>query len=278
MSTPPNDLHIVTCSFFANYRTCRNGSKCRFSHDLSVKNRLPICSFFQKGFCKYGEHCRYAHIRNVEPPSPVLPSPTNTKKSLSAFCQCPIKTIEATLNNDPEVHKLNFIKVADFSRHMRKNFIERVFHCELEEPYPVFTFPQSGVSITIKKDETPNSMFSAFITSYAHRYCVLSWLEHKLQVGFCLIADTRYTSDVYYAVSVSISEYRSLLASPLKSRMQVPLSLPSSLLQRKKGAQLVEKLKKLPADQLLVKILEYGCELPLINKPTKQDETPLCDS
>jgi hypothetical protein len=251
----------ASCAFFMSQGHCKFGSNCRFSHDVNIKNRIPICLHFQKGYCKHGENCKYAHIRNAEPPSPTTP----TRKLQSIFCTCPINAIDAVLNKSNDVVTMSFTKVSEFSRHITKNFMERTFKCSMKAPYPVFTFPQSGVSITIRpeSDTKGSSSFCVFTTSVQHRYCVFAWLERKLQIGFCLIDSTIYQNDLYYAVSVSIAEYRSMVTTPLKARMQIPYSLPTSLLQRKKGTQFVEKLKRLPADQLLVKILDIvGDESP----------------
>nr|XP_020467867.1 probable E3 ubiquitin-protein ligase makorin-2 isoform X2 [Monopterus albus] len=43
--------------------TCREGSRCLFSHDLNNSKPSTICKFYQRGLCAYGERCRYDHIK-----------------------------------------------------------------------------------------------------------------------------------------------------------------------------------------------------------------------
>ncbi|KAL4660285.1 E3 ubiquitin-protein ligase makorin-1 [Arapaima gigas] len=52
----------VTCRYFM-HGVCKEGSNCRYSHDLSSSKPPMICRYFQRGCCAYGDLCRYEHTK-----------------------------------------------------------------------------------------------------------------------------------------------------------------------------------------------------------------------
>eukprot|EP00052_Salpingoeca_macrocollata_P009515 m.75012 g.75012 ORF g.75012 m.75012 type:complete len:424 (-) comp17137_c0_seq1:88-1359(-) len=55
------------CRFFVQ-GTCRDGSRCKFKHDDSLRN---VCVFHLQGKCTYGSSCRFDHVRpNAKPSAP----------------------------------------------------------------------------------------------------------------------------------------------------------------------------------------------------------------
>ncbi|KAG5830732.1 hypothetical protein ANANG_G00313730 [Anguilla anguilla] len=65
----------VTCRYFM-HGVCKEGSNCRYSHDLSSSKPTMICRYFQRGCCAYGDRCRYEHTKPAKPEEPDGPKQT----------------------------------------------------------------------------------------------------------------------------------------------------------------------------------------------------------
>ncbi|XP_064604731.1 probable E3 ubiquitin-protein ligase makorin-1 [Liolophura sinensis] len=52
----------VLCRYFM-HGVCREGSNCRFSHDLNGPPPSNVCKFYLEGSCTYGDRCRYDHVK-----------------------------------------------------------------------------------------------------------------------------------------------------------------------------------------------------------------------
>ncbi|XP_061085616.1 probable E3 ubiquitin-protein ligase makorin-1 [Conger conger] len=66
----------VTCRYFM-HGVCKEGSNCRYSHDLSSSKPTMICKYFQRGCCSYGDRCRYEHTKPAKPEEPDGPKRTS---------------------------------------------------------------------------------------------------------------------------------------------------------------------------------------------------------
>ncbi|KAG8438663.1 hypothetical protein GDO86_005015 [Hymenochirus boettgeri] len=55
----------VTCRYFI-HGVCKEGSNCRYSHDLTTSRSTMICRFYQRGGCAYGDRCRYEHAKPLK--------------------------------------------------------------------------------------------------------------------------------------------------------------------------------------------------------------------
>ena len=69
---------IIICKNMKEFKFCKYGDNCKFSHDLSklnfnndnnicpkVTTNLKICRNFEKyGNCKFGDNCKFSHISN----------------------------------------------------------------------------------------------------------------------------------------------------------------------------------------------------------------------
>lgn len=63
------------CRFFAQGK-CRDGDKCRFSHDPPVKPRSRPChNYFQQGSCRFGDRCNFSHDPAAVPGGSQRPPP-----------------------------------------------------------------------------------------------------------------------------------------------------------------------------------------------------------
>ncbi|KAE8613241.1 hypothetical protein XENTR_v10007637 [Xenopus tropicalis] len=55
----------VACRYFM-HGVCKEGSNCRYSHDLTSSRSTMICRYFQRGCCAYGDRCRYEHTKPLK--------------------------------------------------------------------------------------------------------------------------------------------------------------------------------------------------------------------
>nr|XP_013803369.1 PREDICTED: E3 ubiquitin-protein ligase makorin-1 isoform X2 [Apteryx mantelli mantelli] len=70
---------------------CKEGSNCRYSHDLSTSQSAMVCRYYQRGCCAYGDRCRYEHtkplkqeeVTTVNPAAKTYPSVSSDLASLS---------------------------------------------------------------------------------------------------------------------------------------------------------------------------------------------------
>ncbi|XP_067164069.1 E3 ubiquitin-protein ligase makorin-1 isoform X2 [Apteryx mantelli] len=80
----------VTCRYFM-HGVCKEGSNCRYSHDLSTSQSAMVCRYYQRGCCAYGDRCRYEHtkplkqeeVTTVNPAAKTYPSVSSDLASLS---------------------------------------------------------------------------------------------------------------------------------------------------------------------------------------------------
>lgn len=67
MATRERDGNIAPCRNLLQYRTCRYGAHCRYSHDPIYSQRgptpasTPCFHWEEKGTCPYGAKCAYKH-------------------------------------------------------------------------------------------------------------------------------------------------------------------------------------------------------------------------
>ncbi|XP_066960248.1 probable E3 ubiquitin-protein ligase makorin-1 isoform X1 [Macrobrachium rosenbergii] len=52
----------VLCRYFIN-GACREGDRCRFSHNVDSARPSLLCRYYVRGTCAYGQNCRYDHSR-----------------------------------------------------------------------------------------------------------------------------------------------------------------------------------------------------------------------
>ncbi|XP_067128869.1 E3 ubiquitin-protein ligase makorin-2-like isoform X2 [Centruroides vittatus] len=52
----------ILCRYYVS-GICREGTRCKFSHDRENATLDPVCRYYLQGRCTYGDHCRYDHIR-----------------------------------------------------------------------------------------------------------------------------------------------------------------------------------------------------------------------
>ncbi|XP_047475501.1 probable E3 ubiquitin-protein ligase makorin-1 isoform X1 [Penaeus chinensis] len=52
----------VLCRYFIN-GACREGERCRYSHNRDAARPSMVCRYYLRGTCVYGQQCRYDHVR-----------------------------------------------------------------------------------------------------------------------------------------------------------------------------------------------------------------------
>ncbi|XP_043944418.1 E3 ubiquitin-protein ligase makorin-1 [Protopterus annectens] len=63
MDSYTRSRHIPHLRRYFMHGVCKEGSNCRYSHDLSVSLPAMTCRYYQKGCCAYGDFCRYEHVK-----------------------------------------------------------------------------------------------------------------------------------------------------------------------------------------------------------------------
>ncbi|NXE46002.1 MKRN1 ligase, partial [Casuarius casuarius] len=79
----------LSCRYFM-HGVCKEGSNCRYSHDLSTSQSAMVCRYYQRGCCAYGDRCRYEHtkplkqeeVTTVNPAAKTYPSVSSDLASL----------------------------------------------------------------------------------------------------------------------------------------------------------------------------------------------------
>uniref|UniRef100_A0A8B9NW76 RING-type E3 ubiquitin transferase n=1 Tax=Apteryx owenii TaxID=8824 RepID=A0A8B9NW76_APTOW len=84
-------FHTLVCGVWWEVGICKEGSNCRYSHDLSTSQSAMVCRYYQRGCCAYGDRCRYEHtkplkqeeVTTVNPAAKTYPSVSSDLASLS---------------------------------------------------------------------------------------------------------------------------------------------------------------------------------------------------
>ncbi|XP_064370230.1 E3 ubiquitin-protein ligase makorin-1 isoform X2 [Dromaius novaehollandiae] len=96
----------VTCRYFM-HGVCKEGSNCRYSHDLSTSQSAMVCRYYQRGCCAYGDRCRYEHTKPLKQEEVTTVNPAaKTYPSVSSDLASPRETAEGS-TAETEVENTN---------------------------------------------------------------------------------------------------------------------------------------------------------------------------